>query len=365
MSEFISLSEPWLTKRETDHVLEAIESGWLTQSGSAVKQMESTLLSSVTGTKFIEAVTSCSNGTTALHLALLSIGVTQGDEVIVPNFSYIAVINSVIYCGATPVVVDVNLENWCLSTDAVKKAITSKTKAIIAVDNYGFTIDTNEIRKVVGDEVVIIRDAAEAFPSESGQLNVGEENIVTTSFYANKIITSGEGGAIWGSHNLVNQISILKNQALASPGTFRHTSVGYNYRISNLHAAVFNGQWSRREEIMTERKRVFNYYSNAFSNLKSVISHNGDKSPWLFTMQLSPRNSVAWIRDQLFKAGIETRPGFTCFSEQKFLESLIRVSNAQSNALSLQESLISLPTNPRLSESKMNRIVGSIIALLN
>jgi perosamine synthetase len=364
MTDFISLSEPWLTNVESQHLLDAIETGWLTQSGNAVRVMEKTLLNCGSKSRSIDRVTTCSNGTTALHLALLALGVSAGDEVIVPNFSYVAVANSVIYCGATPVVVDVDLNDWCMDTESLRTALSLKTKAVIAVDNYGFKSDTKSIREIVGSEIGIVRDAAEAFPDRNGKIIFGDEDLVTTSFYANKILTAGEGGAVWGSRELIDRICILKNQAVEAPGKFTHVSVGYNYRLSNLHAAVFNGQWSRVEEIIKERVRVFEFYSQAFSSKKSVINHNGDASPWLFTMRLNSGLSVSKIQDELRIQGIETRPGFSPFSEQSFLTDIIRVSGSQQNSIQLQESLISLPTNPKMDSKHLERIVKEVSKLL-
>lgn len=364
MTDFIPLSEPWLTKVESQQVLEAIETGWLTQSGNAVRVMEKTLLNCGSKSPYIDSVTTCSNGTTALHLALLALGVKAGDEVIVPNFSYVAVANSVLYCGATPVVVDVDIKDWCIDKGSLKAALSSKTKAVIAVDNYGFKADTNSIRKIVGNEIGIIRDAAEAFPDRKGKIVFGEEDLVTTSFYANKIVTAGEGGAIWGSRELIDHICILKNQAVEAPGKFMHVAVGYNYRLSNLHAAVFNGQWLRVNEILKERERVFEFYSEAFSCEESIISHNGEASPWLFTMRLNFGLSVGKVQDALRIQGIETRPGFSSFSEQGFLKDRIRVSGSQQNSIQLQESLISLPTNPKMDMKQLERIVKEVSKLL-
>ena len=364
MTDFISLSEPWLTDVETQHVLEAINSGWLTQSGAAVRAMENTLLRCGSKNDKVNSVTTCSNGTTALHLALLAVGVTNGDEVIVPNFSYVAVVNAVIYCGATPVVVDVNLFDWCISSESLSKALTSKTKAIIVVDNYGFKANTDSIRKIVGEDTAIIRDAAEAFPEKGGELIFGAEDLVTTSFYANKIVTSGEGGAIWGPRKLIDQICVLKNQAVEAAGSFNHVSIGYNYRLSNLHAAVFNAQWSRIDEIFSARREIFNFYSKAFSSEAAILSHNGSASPWLFTMRISAEFSVKKIRNELKLEGIETRPGFTSFSDQTHLRNKIQVLGPQDISVQLQESLISLPTNPKMELHQLERIAAAALKLL-
>lgn len=364
MNNFVALSEPWLTELETAKVLDAIQSGWLTQSGSAVTEMERSLEALIDKGSKIESVTTCSNGTTALHLALLAIGVTSGDEVLIPNFAYVAVVNAVLYCGGTPVVVDVDPVNWCIDTEALRHAITERTKAIIVVDNYGFINDTRLIREVIGSDIQIVRDSAESFPAKGGHLIQGLEDFITSSFYANKIVTSGEGGAIWGSNDAVKAMRIMKNQAVASPGNYAHSRVGYNYRISNLHAAVFNAQWERLEEIYMAREYIFDTYSNAFNHVESIVRHNGRAVPWLFTMQLQNHFSVPHLRRVLSENQIESRPGFTCFSEQLFLKNHIQISGTLNNSLALQNSIISLPTNPKMTETQLTKVINTVIKFL-
>lgn len=364
MSDYISLSEPWLTELETAKVLNAIQSGWLTQSGHAVIEMENLLKSLVNKDARIENATTCSNGTTALHLALLAIGVTSGDEVIVPNFAYVAVVNAVLYCGGTPVVVDVDEINWCIDIDSLPKAITKRTKAIIVVDNYGFTNDTRLIREIIGSDIQIIRDSAESFPAKGGRLSQGSEDFITSSFYANKIVTSGEGGAIWGSNDAIENIRIIKNQAVEAPGSYAHSRIGYNYRISNLHAAVFNAQWERLEEIYLAREYIFNTYSEAFNQVRSILNHNGSAVPWLFTMRVKEEFSVPHLRSRLSDNRIESRPGFTCFSEQSHLKNKIKVSGSIKRSLALQNTIISLPTNPKMTHSQQSKVIESVIKFL-
>ena len=360
MKENIPLAKPWLTNKERRYSVSAIKSGWLTQNGSDVKKMESNLLTFLNPNNFENLdLTTTSNGTTALHLALLSLNIEAGDEIIVPDFSYIAVINSVLYCNATPVVVDVNYESWNLDIDAIIMAITKKTKAIIIVDNYGVNFNYEKLATLTPKRVRIIRDASESFPGPTLNFkNYKFISLTTFSFYANKIFTSGEGGAVLGDSKLIKRIKSLKNQSLHQASTFSHKEVGYNYRITNIHAALFNAQWDRRIQILTERNRVFSKYHEQLIannlNLDSNFQHN----PWLFTLRV-PQNlaDVKILRSKFVLDGVETRPGFTPFSNQKFLKKWIKQSDVNANSVKLSREIISLPTFPQLKNQDIRRIV--------
>ena len=217
MSYKIPLSKPWLTDLESNNVKKSIDSGWLTQNGSEIKIMEDYLQEYLILDADLSErdVTSCSNGTTALHLALLGIGIKAGDEVIVPNFCYVAVYNAVLYCNATPVLVDVDLDTWNISISKILDAVTDKTKAIITVDNYGRIVDYITLKAVLPSNITLIQDASESFPGINNVINdCGQGDISTFSFYANKVITSGEGGAILGPTDIIDRIRIMKNQGV-------------------------------------------------------------------------------------------------------------------------------------------------------
>jgi len=331
--------------------------------------MESHIRSHLHGDNSSKIVTSSSNGTTALHLVLMSIGVGPGDEVIVPDFGYIAPVNTVLMCGATPVVVDVDKFTWCLDPELVSMAITKRTKAIIAIDNYGLFANIERIRTLIPDNIVIIEDAAESFPSiYSSPHDLYKGDFITTSFYANKVVTSGEGGAISGEPEFIAKINSLKSQSVNSLGTFDHVDIGYNYRISNLHAAVFCAQWEKLTQILDNRTRVFNHYFNML--LTEGVNFESNqflslKNPWLLALRLPDLDvSINQIRNELSKLGIETRPGFKPASQHKYLEGKIRISSPIENANSLYNEIICLPTYPDLANSDIEYICKSLNNLL-
>ena len=365
MSKQIPLAKPFLSELEALNVQLSVESGWLTQSGAFVTEMERHIGNHINGSDSSLGATSTSNGTTALHLVLMSLGIGQGDEVIVPDFGYIAPVKSILMCGATPVVVDVDINSWCLDPVLVSRAITDKTRAVIAIDNYGVLAKIKEIKKMIPGHIPVIEDAAESFPSLSKFTNgIFSGDFVTTSFYANKILTSAEGGAITGPKKNIEKIQSLKNQSVKDKGTYEHIDIGYNYRISNLHAALFVSQWERLPIILENRVRVFDQYFSCLA--KEGIQFESSQyptytNPWLMTIRLTDLNStIQVVRNRLSKQGIETRPGFKPASKHEYLTGKLKVSGAIENANILYNQIISLPTYPELTNMEIEYICGSL-----
>jgi perosamine synthetase len=366
----IPLSEPYLGKADRARVSKALRSGWLTQAGKEVRIMENILAEFYGLTESSEhSVTATSNGTTALHLALLSLDVGKGDEVIIPNFAYIAVANAILYVGATPVVVDVDPKSWNISKDEIQKKISHKTKAVIVVDNYGHLNHYEELRTVIPSRITIIQDAAESFPGNNHdkfKSNFGD--IVTLSFYANKVITAGEGGAVVAPHSIIKRINYLKNQAQIDGANFNHGEVGFNYRISNLHAAVFNAQWSKLNTIEHRRRSVFSHYYKALNNANIEFSTNdcNDSAKWLFTISLLDLQfPIKDLRTGLAERGIESRPGFTPFSNIDYLKKVSKMDKVYPNSDLLAKTVISLPTYPRLKYEQIDFIVETMSTVLH
>jgi perosamine synthetase len=365
MSRNIPLSQPYLSELEAKKVCMAVDSGWLTQTGRYVEIMESQIGMRINGKKATHSVTTTSNGTTALHLVLMAIGIGPGDEVIVPDFGYIAPVNSILMCGATPVTVDVDLKSWCINPHLVTRAVTDKTKAVIVIDNYGVPAKIREIKEMIPENVFVIEDAAESFPSLSiSESEAFSGDFVTTSFYANKILTSAEGGAITGPSSYIEKIKSLKNQSVKGKGTYEHIDIGYNYRISNLHAALFTAQWERLPEIIENRIRVFDHYYSKLRELEIEFESNQYPkytNPWLMTIRLTnPTSSVEKIRMNLSKMGIETRPGFKPASEHDYLKGKIRVKGDTTNSKTLYREIISLPTYPELSNEDIEYVCNAL-----
>ena len=369
MSMHIPLSQPFLSELESSYVSSSVDSGWLTQSGEYVAIMEKIIGNHIYDQDSNKDVTTTSNGTTALHLVLMSLGIGPGDEVIVPDFGYIAPINSVLMCGASPVVVDVDMETWCIDPKLVAKAISDKTRAVIAIDNYGVFADIRRIKESIPQHVTVIQDAAESFPTIS-KLTIGSfaGDFVTTSFYANKVVTAAEGGAITGPRENLAKIKSLKNQSVLSKGTFEHIDVGYNYRISNLHAALFKAQWERLPQILENRIRIFDYYFKTLATTGIKFESNQFPSyvnPWLMTIRLpKTATKIEYVRVALGEKGIETRPGFKPASKHQYLNGRIKIFGSVQNSHDLHGQIISLPTYPELQNQEIDYICEALAETL-
>jgi len=364
MKNSIPLSLPAVGIREAIAVGKAVKSGWLTQFGSEVTAMESQI-QEYYSERFNDSlsVTTTSNGTTALHLALLSLGILKDDEIIIPNFCYIAVPNSILYCSARPVAVDINRESWNIDSSKIAAAVTSKTKAIILVDNYGRQNDISEIRRAIPENIAIIQDSAESFPGNLETEKSSCPDLITISCYANKILTAGEGGAVIGKPVYIDRIKGLKNQSQNPSTKFSHTEVGYNYRITNMQAAVFNTQWRKKNQLLKERAEIFKQYFSELSqsSINWTSNFTTNSTPWLFTISVQRNGlNIADVIDFLRSAGIESRPGFTTVSKTRFLADRARIHGSMEISENLSETVISLPTFPGLKQKQIKRIVQSL-----
>ena len=367
MKSVIPLSEPSISFLEYIEVFKALRSGWLTQNGHHCQMMKNFISAGIKAQNSSNelAVSVCSNGTTAIHLALLALEIGPGDEVIVPNFGYIAAVNSIILVGATPVLVDVN-EDWTISSSSIANSITDRTKGIICIDNYGILCDYESIKKNINPNIKIIQDAAESFPGpDLNEKFTIYGDIATFSFYANKFITSGEGGAVAGTPEIIAKIDKLKSQNTAANGTFVHLGIGFNYRLTNLQAAIFVAQWKRRKELHRKRAEIFSMYEKELSGLTQIISHNFHSNPWLATIRVNVTfEGRELLRGYLQSDGIETRSGFAPASQHDYIMKVAKVYTELENSIRISEQIISVPTYPGMSDTQVQRVTESIFSSL-
>ena len=268
MSKFIPISQPSITQKEIDYVSDAIQSGWVSSLGKYIDMFEANF-AEYCGTDFALTV---SSGTTALHLALLAMGIGDGDEVIVPDFTFVATANAVRYTGANVVTVDIDQETLCLAPEAVRAVITQKTKAIIPVHVFGHPANMPELIKIADEHGVrVIEDAAEAHGAEVNSKRVGSlGDCGVFSFYGNKIMTSGEGGMITTDNKeLYEKMKYLRDHAMSKDKRYWHTEIGYNYRMTNLQAALGVAQLERIDEIIEKKIDIFNWYKKELKFNKS------------------------------------------------------------------------------------------------
>ncbi|MDC0969260.1 aminotransferase class I/II-fold pyridoxal phosphate-dependent enzyme [Alphaproteobacteria bacterium] len=342
----VPISSPQLGSQEISYLANAISSGWISSSGHYIHSFE-TEFSKFCQTKF---ATTTSNGTAALHLALMSLDIGVGDEVIVPDLTFAATINSVLHTGATPVIVDIERDSWCISPASIAKAITNKTKAIIVVHLCGQVADMDLIMSLAKEHgVYVIEDCAEAHGAKYNQAPVGSiGDIGCFSFFANKIITTGEGGMCVTSHQWVHdRMKIIKNHGMSPTRKYWHITIGYNYRMTNLQAAVGLAQLERIEDFLKIRKQYENMYKKLFSDNNLDFEFPSDlknrsRVIWLVTALLKDANKKEDLIEFLTRNNIDVRSFFYPISEMEIYKKYKAFESSNSKKISTMG--IFLPT---------------------
>ena len=324
---YIPISQPSITQKEIDYVTDAVKSGWVSSLGEYVDKFEK-MFCEYCDTKY--ALTTA-NGTVALHLALASLGINQEDEVIVPDFTFVATANAVKYLGAKVITVDIDEETYCISPKAIEKAITSKTKAIVPVHLYGHPANMDEINKIAkNNNVFVIEDAAEAHGAEiNGEKVGGLGDAGIFSLYGNKIITSGEGGIITtNNHILYEKMKYLRDQAMSYEKRYWHTEIGFNYRMTNLQAALALAQLERINKILDKKLEIFSWYNNYLNNIKGIKLNpkldNYKNVYWVICIELLnfSENERDTLMAKLNEKHIDSRPYFYPISEMPMYSSV-------------------------------------------
>jgi len=311
----IPVAEPIIGEKELFYVLDAVKSGWVSSKGSYVKKFED---------KFAEYcnakyAASCNNGTSALHLALLSLGIGEGDEVIAPSLAYIAVANVINYVRAKPVFVDVSKETLGMDPEKIEEKITPQTKAIIVVHLYGMPCEMDRILDIAKKyNLFLIEDCAEAHGAEYKGKKVGTfGDIGCFSFFGNKIITTGEGGmCITNNEELKEKIELLKNQGVSKERKYWHPVIGFNYRMTNIQAAIGLAQLEQIDSFLKIREEHEEIYENLLkeiSGIKFLPKRQQVKIVyWMHSIIIENRDK---IMKKLEKEGIETRPFFVVINK--------------------------------------------------
>jgi perosamine synthetase len=304
--------QPSLAKKERENVIECLDSTWISSKGKFITQFESSF-SEFVGVKHSAAV--C-NGTVAIHVALLALGIGEGDEVIVPSFTYIASVNAIKYTGAQAVFVDSDLQTWQIDSAKIEEKITKKTKAIMPVHLYGQPCEMDTILSIAKKyNLFVVEDCAEAFGSLYKGKHTGTfGDISTFSFFGNKTITTGEGGMVVTNSLALHEKAVhLKGQGLAKDREYYHDIVGYNYRMTNICAAIGCAQLERANRLIEKKILIAKWYEENLKNLPIVFhSKVGDvkHSFWMISILLKDSDERDKIRLHLKQNGIETRPTF-------------------------------------------------------
>lgn len=346
---------PSVTELEIQYVLGTLRAGRITQ-GMSVAHFEEALAEFLN----IGHVIVCSSGTSALHLALAALDIGPGDEVLVPDLTYVSTLNAVKYVGATPVLVDVEPSTWNIDADKASKKITKRTKAILPVHLYGVPCNMEEIHALADfHHLEIVEDAAEGLGGDLHGHALGTLGTCGTfSFYANKIITTGEGGAVATSDDgVANRMRFLRGQAVSPSRRFWHAEIGFNYRLTDIQAAIGIAQMSRIKTFIQERKRVVKQYQDELAGSGMCFTKIPGTAPWMFTALLPKGAAVHRVEEALAGRGIEVRPIFVPMHR---LPMYFAPEDDFTVASMIESRGVSLPTYPELTNEDVKFITDSL-----
>jgi len=360
--ERIPIYMPYLGEEENNNVAACMHSTWISSQGKFIREFEEQV-EDFTKAKHAIAV---SNGTVAIHLAMLALDISQGDEVITTNFTYVASTNAILYVGATPIFVDIDPLSWNIDCSKIEEKITSKTKAILYTNIYGCPAEYSELKQIAQKhELYLIEDAAESFGARyhdkmSGVLG----DISTYSFFGNKTITTGEGGMVLTPHKeMAEKIRQLKNQGNSETVRYYHDILGYNYRMTNVQAAIGVAQMRKVNEILQLKEGLQNRYEKGLGNLATFqkLPNNATSSYWMCAVVFKSENQKKRVVKALHDANIETRPFFIPIDELPFYEEVNDCPNSKD--ISLRG--LNLPSYPALKGKQQERIIEIIRNTIN
>ncbi len=369
MKNTIPLAVPVIRGNEWRYVKECLDDGFVAAAGRHIGRFEE-MIAQKTGARHAVAVAS---GTAALHLSLVACGVRPGDAVIVPALTFIAPVNAVRYCGAEPIFMDCDPDTLCMDTDKLKEYLDRETEkgkpvrriaAIIAVHIFGHPVDMKPLLKICRRlSITVIEDAAESIGSLYRGKPAGSMGRAgCLSFNGNKIVTTGGGGAIvTNDKNLAKRIRHLATQAKKSDVEYEHDEVGYNYRLSNIQAAIGVAQMEKLDEYIAIKKRNAQKYREMLAGIKG-IEFLGDKpwaasNNWFYTLRV-PKKDKKPLMKFLMDNGIQARPIW------KLINSSVMYKNCLSydivNAVKAYDTCVNLPCSVNLLHSDIRRITGLI-----
>lgn len=361
----LPVMEPSLGGNELKYVSDCIASGWISSKGEYVKKFE-TAFANYLGVPYALSTTS---GTTALHLALVALDIGPGDEVIVPDLTFAASANVVLHCGATPVLVDVDRYTWTLDIADLRRKLNPRIKAIMPVHLYGHPTDMLPIIEIAQERgLAVIEDCAEALGAEYRGRKVGTlGDVAAFSFFANKIITTGEGGMVTTSNpDLYEKMQIMRSHGMTENKRYWHLYAGYNYRMTNIQAAIGLAQLERIEHFLSYREQIIATYNDHLRDIPGIIlPPDADWAKniyWLYSIIVD--ETISGIsRDELSQRlaeyGIETRPFFYPLHVQPAYMAYA-ADNNYPNTDWLAERGLSLPTANDIRQEDIIRVCSAI-----
>lgn len=362
------IASPVLSGNELKYLSECIHTNWISSQGRFVKDFEQSFIENYSSPYAVSTM----NGTVALHLAASALGIGPGDEVIIPSLTFAASINAILYTGATPIIVDIEEDSWCISPEEICKNLSSKTKAIMAVHIYGQVCEMDDILSIAKkNNLFIIEDCAESQGAKYKNNFVGTiGDIGCFSFFGNKIVTTGEGGMCLTKNSQLNEkMRKLRDHGMSRDARlYYHDVIGFNYRMTNMQAAVGLAQMEQISQIQNKRNRIERQYQLGLAESSNLIQQikfpNREKVCWLVSYLLtSNKISRQEFIAKLKEKGIDIRPFFFPLHlmdiYKKFAPSSCPVAESIAN------NGINFPTSLSFSDVDIYRITSAIKDVLN
>jgi perosamine synthetase len=370
----IPVSGPWITQKEIGYVADAAANAWYANANTYHQRFERAFADYVQ-VKHAVALPSC---TSAIHLSLLALGIGPGDEVIVPDVTWIATAAPIHYVGAEPVFADIDPVTWCLSSCSFEECITPRTRAVIPVDLYGGMPDWREIHRIAkAHDIAVVEDAAEAIGStfqgrQAGSL--GDTGVF--SFHGSKTLTTGEGGMLVTNRDDVrNRVLFLRDHG-RPPGDrfFRNTEVAFKYKMSALQAALGLAQLERIEELIARKREIFAWYSQVLGDAEGITLNAQPagvrNTYWMVTAVIDATIGVRKeeLMQRMDERGIDCRPFFNPLSSLPAYESDEQAAKARrrnANAYAISPRALNLPSGLNLTQMDVSRVAEQLVAVLD
>ncbi len=358
---YLPVYRPDLSGNEKRYVNDCLDTTWISSIGTFIDRFEGEFRKA-TGAPYAWCV---SNGTVALHLAVHCLGIGPGDEVIVPTFTYIASVNAIAQTGAKPIFVDCNRKDWLIDVRDVEAKITPRTKAIMAVHLYGAVCDMQALATLAKARgLFLIEDCAEALGSTYGETHVGMfGDVGTFSFFGNKTVTTGEGGmVICKDEGLARRMKMVKGQGQSPNRRYWHVELGFNYRMTNICAAIGLAQMERLPALLERKREIGKLYrylcQEKFGDLTTFQENPPHivSSDWLVSLLLPPGTDRDAVMARMQERAVETRPVFYCAHQMPMY--LCPGHFPVSEAIAARG--ISLPSYPGLSNEDITRVVETL-----
>ena len=358
----IPVSKPIILRQDINSVSKVMKDGWITSEGPAVKMFEKKF-SNLIKKKYASTV---SNGTAALEIAIKCLNLKKNDEIIIPNFTIVSNLIAVLKNNLKPVLVDCDPFTWNMNIEQIKKAINPRTKAILATHIYGYPIEIDKIKIICKkNKLFLIEDAAEMLGHNYKKHKCGfYGDISTFSFYANKHVTTGEGGMILtDSSKFDKKIKSLRNLCFGKKDRFNHDDIGWNYRLSNLQAAFGLSQLNRLNKTLVLKKNIGKLYFQKLKNNKEIFiqspNYKGiENIYWVVGIVIKKKSITAKILMNYLKSkGIQTRPFFYPMNKQRFLKKYnIKLKGSFPISENISKYGIYLPSGPDIKLKDIEKV---------